>query len=77
VAPVSWLVQRDVDGGRAKLNYSEWGSPSREAGKSAATVRDGSMPPWQYLPAHPAARLSLAEKDELIRGLAATFGDKP
>ena len=24
VAPISWLVQRDVDEGREKLNFSEW-----------------------------------------------------
>ncbi|MDH4347045.1 MAG: heme-binding domain-containing protein, partial [Thermoleophilia bacterium] len=24
VAPVSWLVQGDVDGGRERLNFSEW-----------------------------------------------------
>ena len=24
IAPFSWLVQRDVDGGRARLNFSEW-----------------------------------------------------
>jgi hypothetical protein len=24
IAPVSWLIQRDVDGGRGSLNFSEW-----------------------------------------------------
>ena len=27
VAPMSWLVQSDVDGGRAALNFSEWDKP--------------------------------------------------
>jgi hypothetical protein len=27
VAPVSWLVQRDVDGGRSAFNFSEWDKP--------------------------------------------------
>jgi hypothetical protein len=27
IAPVSWLVQRDVDEGRAVLNFSEWQRP--------------------------------------------------
>src|SRR5581483_2821093 len=27
VAPISWLVQRDVDGGRSALNFSEWNKP--------------------------------------------------
>ena len=38
------------------------------------TIREGSMPPWQYKPTHPGARLSEQEKQDLIRGLEATFG---
>lgn len=38
------------------------------------TIREGSMPPWQYKPTHPGGRLSDQEKRELIRGLEATFG---
>ena len=73
VAPISWLVQRDVDEGREELNYSEWGI-GQEGDESAETVQDGSMPPWFYLPLHPAARLSAAEKQALVQGLIATFG---
>ncbi len=25
IAPISWLVQRDTDEGRAEVNFSEWG----------------------------------------------------
>ena len=32
------------------------------------------MPPWQYKPTHPGARLSSQDKEDLIRGLEATFG---
>ena len=32
VAPVSWLVQRDVDEGREKLNFSEWGTARSSRG---------------------------------------------
>jgi hypothetical protein len=32
-------------------------------------VQAGNMPPWFYLPLHPEARLSNAERKELIRGL--------
>jgi hypothetical protein len=32
------------------------------------------MPPAIYLPTHPEARLTAAEKEQLIRGLQATFG---
>lgn len=76
VAPVSWLLQHDVDEGRAELNVSDWSRPQKEARESAQTVRDGEMPPWFYLPLHPEAQLSEQETAELVRGLVATFGDK-
>ena len=78
VAPMSWLVQRDVDGGRAALNFSEWDKP-QDAGIDdiTETIRSGSMPPWFYLPLHPNAKLSQAEKDALIAGLNATFAKSP
>ena len=69
-APVSWLVQRDVQKGRRTVNYSEWDRPQEEAGESAKTVQKGTMPPWYY----PWARLSSAEREALERGLQATLG---
>ena len=44
-----------------------------KANKAAEEVKEGEMPPWFYLPAHPDARLTDAEKEELIKGLTATF----
>ena len=75
VAPLSWLVQRDVDEGREELNLSEWDRP-QEGEESAETVREGSMPPGQYLLTHPGARLTDAELTALAGGLAATLGDE-
>ena len=75
VAPVSWLVQRHVDEGRSKFNVSVPGF-GEDAGKAASEVREGAMPEPTYLPMHPEARLTAAERDQLIRGLAATFGNK-
>ncbi len=75
IAPVSWAVQRDVDGGRDKLNFSEW-HLEHEGDEAAETVRDRSMPPRQYLFMHPEARLSDTELDALAAGLAATLGDR-
>ena len=43
--------------------------------ESQPTVRDGSMPPWQYTLTHPDARLSGADLAALERGLAASLGD--
>lgn len=77
VAPVSWLVVSDVDEGREHLNVSEWHREQRHAHEAAEMVREGKMPLWFYTPLHPRARLAPAERDELIRGLAATLGDDP
>jgi mono/diheme cytochrome c family protein len=75
VAPLSWLVQRDVDEGREHLNYSEWNRP-QEGEESAETVREGSMPPSSYLLTHPDARLTDTELAALADGLAATLGSE-
>ncbi|WP_036270488.1 heme-binding domain-containing protein [Meiothermus rufus] len=75
IAPISWLIERDVLEGRAKFNVSEWTSVGGEGGEDAAeTVQEGSMPPWLYTLTHPRARLSGAEKQAFIRGLMTTFG---
>lgn len=75
VAPVSWLLARDVDEGREHFNVSAWGAQKKNKGKDAAKeVREGEMPPWFYLPTHPEAKLSDTEKQELISGLEKTFG---
>jgi hypothetical protein len=74
VAPISWLVQRDVNEGRRVFNVSEWGRGENEGDDAAETLQEGSMPPRFYLPLHPSARLSSGEKQSLIQGLIATFG---
>ena len=78
VAPVSWLIQKDVDGGRSQFNFSEWNRPQDVSiGDVVDSIRGGSMPPWFYTLPHPSASLSSAEKDALIRGLQATFAASP
>lgn len=76
VAPMSWLLQRDVDEGRRKLNFSEWNQAQKEARESAKTVREGEMPPWFYTLIQREARLTAAETQALIAGLEATLGTK-
>ena len=76
VAPASWLVRDDVTEGRSKFNVSRWGQGRQEGDEAAGLVREGEMPPWFYLPAHPGARLDAADKQALIGGLAATFGEE-
>jgi len=75
IAPVSWLIQQDVEEGRGHFNVSLWGIQKKNKGDEAAEeLRDGEMPPWLYLIPHSEARLSKNEKKKLIGGLLATFG---
>ena len=69
IAPVSWLIQRDVDEGRSRLNFSEWNSPQPEARGAARQIQRGEMPLPNYLMMHPSAKLSSDEAQALIRGL--------
>jgi hypothetical protein len=74
IAPVSWLVQRDVNEGRRHLNFSEWQQPGRHAKDVAEQVKEGEMPPWFYRPMHPAARLTDEEKLALMAGAEKSLG---
>ena len=76
VAPVSWLVQSDVDEGRSTFNVSEWGRPGKNEGNEAAKeLLKGEMPLTSYVLVHPSARLSESERAALVAGLRATFGE--
>ena len=70
VAPSSWLVRSDVDAGRDKLNFSEWGEDI-DADDAAEAVAEGSMPPTPYTLLHPSARLTDAERRALVAALEA------
>lgn len=74
IAPISWLVQKDVDEGRESLNFSEWDRPQKEAGEAAEELAEGEMPPWFFTLLRPSSRLSDTEKRDLIAGLEATLG---
>ena len=76
IAPVSWLVQNDVDDGRAHLNVSEWGTRDMEADDAAGMIRAEKMPLPTYLIMHPKARLNVTDRQNLIEGLSATFGNE-
>jgi len=74
IAPVSWLIQHDVDEGRERLNFSEWGSRGHGAEEAGETVNEGSMPPFIYVVLHPEANLPEADRATFVKGLLATFG---
>lgn len=68
VAPVSWLVERDVDRGRDHLNFSSWQQYTDHQRRKlladiASSVKNGEMPLPQYSLIHRKARLSEADRD--------------
>ncbi|CAB4912782.1 unannotated protein [freshwater metagenome] len=79
VAPASWFAQSDVDGGRSILNFSRWDTPQPSVDELAEVIADGEMPPLKYkiLPNHADARLSDAEKRDLIAGLRRLYATDP
>ena len=72
-APLSWVVQRDVDSGREVMNFSEWNLVYEHAEYSGSSVQTGNMPPLWYKWKHGEADLTDAETAELARGLNATL----
>ncbi|MFN0246064.1 MAG: heme-binding domain-containing protein [Kofleriaceae bacterium] len=73
VAPMSWLVEFDVQVAREVVNFSEWNRRYPLAPYAGKRTLDGNMPPSKYLVAHPEAELTAAEREELARGLDATL----
>jgi Haem-binding domain len=79
VAPLSWLVARDVRQGREELNFSTWDHYAtkqqvKKLKESWEEVAEGEMPPWFYLPVHRDAVLS-AEDRAILRKW--TLGSSP
>jgi hypothetical protein len=70
VAPVSWLVADDVNNGRKKMNFSEWGKLAQSKQEKRLTdicdeITQGDMPLPKYLIIHKDAVLSQADKDAI------------
>ena len=78
VAPASWLIQKHVDEGRHELNFSTFdqGKSKRHASEAAEEVSEGEMPMAGYVLLHSEAKLTEAEREALIAGLKATFGEQ-
>jgi cytochrome c len=63
IAPVSWMIERDIREGRNSLNLSQWQSYGEEERINALTriaseVYTMQMPPRNYAMLHPTARLT-------------------
>jgi len=76
IAPFSWLATADVNGARKVLNFSDWRG-TVDFDELQESISDGGMPPLQYTIAHPNAKLSEAERQELIDGLTRSLSAMP
>lgn len=73
VAPMSWLIQHDIEQGRDELNLSDW---DRDDGEDAAdSILDGEMPPRRYILLHPEARLDQADAQQLVQAFLQMAGE--
>ena len=72
IAPVSWLIEKDVHNGRSHWNMSKWDQYRMEErqdilSQMAPMVRNRKMPLPQYLLLHPEAKLADTDVDLLYR----------
>ena len=70
IAPVSWLVIRDIKVGREELNFSEWESQSKmdkakNIDKIIDEVLDEQMPMSIYTLVHSDAKLNADKRQQL------------
>ena len=70
VAPASWLVVSDVNEGRKHLNFSAWPTDPAAVAKKLDRINEvldyREMPPTKYTLLHPEARLTDAQRKQLM-----------
>lgn len=91
VAPISWLIEKDVQDGRERWNMSNWDQYSIDQREDILSrigpmVRNRKMPLPKYLVLHPEAKLSDADVELLyqwsrrerkrLKSEAASIGEK-
>ncbi len=72
IAPMSWMIEKDVHDARSHMNLSRWrdydpGQRQQILSEIGSLVRNHGMPPQRYLVLHPEARLSGPEVDRLYQ----------
>lgn len=77
VAPISLRVADHVEEGRTVLNFSAWDQPNKDFDEIEKEVNEGGMPLSDYLLMHSEAKLTDAEKEQLLAGLQATMANDP
>ena len=75
IAPVSWLIASDVNEGRAHVNFSDWPTEPDRAAKKLDRINEvldyREMPPKKYTFIHAQARLTEAQRKEIMDWTAA------
>lgn len=71
VAPVSWLIARDVNIGRQHLDFGKWEELTKRKqikalGEIAEEVEDGYMPMQIYIILHSEAKLSIDQRELIV-----------
>ena len=71
VAPISWLLDYHVEHGREYVDFDEWAGYSayeqqQALDEIAEVVESGEMPLSMYLPLHPEAQLTDAERQRIV-----------
>jgi len=72
IAPISWLIARDVHEAHSHLNLSRWEDYSvddrlRLLGSIGSAARNHVMPPRRYTLMHPEARLTDQERQQIYQ----------
>jgi len=68
IAPVSWILSRDINKGHAKFDFSQWAwrpHSANERQEICDAVSDGTMPIRAYTLIHRNARLSKQDVDRI------------
>jgi hypothetical protein len=72
VAPMSWLIENDVQQARSHMNLSRWDEYGLEKKQAiltelGAVVRSRQMPLPRYVQLHPSAKLSDVEINQIYQ----------
>ena len=71
IAPMSWLIARDVKEGRRELNFSAWNQftgarRARKFKEIVEQIEQEKMPQWYYILLHPDAKLAPADRATIV-----------
>ncbi len=78
IAPASWLIASDVNEGREHFNFSDWPTNDTRIAKKLDRINEvldyKEMPPKKYTLLHPEARLTDAQRKQIMDWTDAAAG---